>query len=351
MPNTLLSRMPMGQRFNVGVALALVPILSLCYGLLAYEWSTFRSADEAQRQFASLRAALLAMETISAERESTNSVLGEDLPIPASSALALSRARSQSDESIATLVTTLRLDNCATCVDDSAKVARLKAKLSVARRNVDRLASLARTRRSDHAVQDIADQMVVIVDEFGPIVVSGTSAVTRGDRNALDYLFMARLSAQLREQAGRLGSHFTGALVLRRPLTLDEKLALERTRGRIDQLQMMIDLRMADHPALAAQAFAAMNAQYFSTGEPYAETVEALTDRSGGANLTTAQFAQHYVATLRPIVGFRDATLDAAQQELHDNRVTALCTVVCTPSPKRCCWPCWAGRCSNSAAT
>jgi hypothetical protein len=45
------------------------------------------------------------------------------------------------------------------------------------------------------------------------------------------------MAADLREFAGLLGSHLTAALTQQRPLTVEEHLAFERTRGRLDQVR------------------------------------------------------------------------------------------------------------------
>ncbi|WP_258187510.1 GGDEF domain-containing protein [Trinickia symbiotica] len=330
MLNTLLARMPMGRRFNVVIALALVPILALCSWLLAHAWSAFVVADRSEKSFVSLRAAFVVMEKVSAERGPMNAVLGEDVPTPAPQAVALSRARLASDESIAELTATLEPIECRQCATALTMVTKWKAQLAQARANVDRLARQPRSLRQNDAVQAAVRQMFAVVDGIAPLLLSESTTVARGDAGTLNCLMMARLTAELREQAGRLGSHLTGALAMRRPLTLDEKLTIEHTRGRIDQLQTMLDLRMADHPDLATQAFNTMHIRYFGEDLTYFRTIEALASRPGGADTTTAVFAAHYVPDMSSIVAFRDAILDAAQEELQRNRALALCAFAAT---------------------
>ena len=68
MLRTMSSEMSMDRRFGFSVAIVLIPILLLSCWLLTYEWLAYVRADEASRSFQSLRAALLAMEKVSAER-------------------------------------------------------------------------------------------------------------------------------------------------------------------------------------------------------------------------------------------------------------------------------------------
>ncbi len=320
----------MGRRFNIGVACALVPVFLLSYLLLKHEWMAFQGANEAVRRFSSFDATLIAMEKISAERGPMNGVLGEDLPIPATRTILLKRARIESDERLARLLDTLSPERCASCADDYAIVRQLKSDLSAARVQVDRLAAIPRAQRDDRALVSALEHMFSIVDGFGPVAVSQTSAVAHGDPNTLNCLIIARLAADLREHAGRLGSRFTSALAMRRQLTIDEKLAIAHTHGRIDQLRALIDARMIEHPFLSGEAFAAVNNRYFGDGLRYVASVQALAERQGGAGISTGRFAEDYVPTMKPIVGFRDAVLDQAEAELQRNRHAALVAAVTT---------------------
>lgn len=330
MIDKLLPRVPMGRRFCVGVALALVPTLTLSYLLLAYQWRTFHKADEATYRFQSLRATLVATEKVSAERKPMNSALGSDSPLSSARAIPLKRARMDSDEWINRLLDSLRPDKCGSCADDYARVKQLKGNLAAARTDADRLISLPRRERGDEMVGGIVTRFFGLVDELNPLVVSQTTGVAKGDPNALDYVIIARLATNLREHAGRLGSHLTAALANERTLTLDERLVMERTRGHIDQLHALLEARMVEHPTLAPQAFAAMNTRYFNEGQRYVRSVEALGIRPGGAHLSTDEFAQTYVPYMRPIVAFRDAILQKAEDEIRRNRQASLVTLTLT---------------------
>lgn len=328
MTHNLLSRMPMGKRFAIGVAIALVPMLVLSYMLLAYEWTALARIEESMQHFRSFRATLSTMEKIAAERGPMNGVLGEDLPIPATRTILLRRARIDSDDQLARLLDLLRPEKCASCEGDYASVKRLKANLAAARAEADRLAALPRTTRADSAVDDLLARMFRIVDGFGPIAVSRTTSVARGAPSIFNCLMIARIAADLREHAGRLGSQLTTALALGRPLTIDERLAIARTQGRIEQLRTAIELRMIDHPTLSTPVFAAINTRYFGEGLKYVSEVQALAERMGGAGVSTGQFAERYIPTMRPIVGFRDAVMAKAEAELRRRRDSARITAL-----------------------
>ncbi|WP_245982584.1 GGDEF domain-containing protein [Trinickia fusca] len=326
----LLPGMPVSRRFGVSVALALVPILSLSYWLLVHEWFAYRAANTSAIRFHAVQATLLSMEKVSAERGPTNGVLGEDLPIPPARLAALARARADSDNLLARLIGTLRPEHCSGCADDFAAVTKLRRDLAAARANVDRLARLPRTSRGDWAVQNAVDRMIALVPEFLPVATAQTSVIGQGAPNTLNSLIIARLAADLREQAGQLGSRFTSALAMHRPLTNAERFEIERTRGRIDQLHDMIDARMVDRLMLSNTPYTAMNTLYFGDGQRYVDTVQALADEAGGVATTTGEFAEQYVPTMHPISVFRDDVLERSHDELRRNRDAALAAVVGT---------------------
>ncbi|CAJ0795171.1 hypothetical protein LMG7141_03053 [Ralstonia condita] len=310
----------MDKRFGASVAIVLVPVLLLSCWLLGYAWHAYGRADEAAISFHALQRSLLVMEKVSAERGPTNGVLGEDLPLPAERVAALRRARAASDERIAQLLEALRPERCPACAADADAVRGAQADLVSARQNIDRLIVQPLHARGSRALADAVDRMIAVIPKFLPVVNARTASITRGDPEALNCLTLARLSADLREYAGQIGSRLTGALAMHRMLTLDEQYAIERTRGRIDQLRAMIDTRIARRPGLDRRAIEALATQYFGEGLDYLQSVRALASRPGGVDITTGQFAERYVPTMRAITDFRDSVLQLAGQDIQAHR-------------------------------
>lgn len=317
MKQNLFARTSPGSRFVVGGAVALTPILMLCCWLLVHQWLVYVAANHAIRGFDAFRAALLAMEQVSAERGPMNGVLGEDVPIPPTRAALLEVARRRSDARIAQLLETLRDESSPTRDENVDLVMKLQADLTSARDNVDRLVALPRSWRGDQATQSAVNRMINLIPEFLPVVITEMSIATKGDPDVFDTMLVAKLTADLREQAGQLGSRFTSALAMRRALTSDELLAIELSRGRIEQLRALIDLRMLDHPALTAEAFATMSSRYFGDGERYVTNIRELASRPGGVNVTTGQFAEEYVPTMGSITQLRDVLFDETEGKLE----------------------------------
>ena len=83
----------------------------------------------------------------------------------------------------------------------------------------------------------------------------------------------------LREQAGQLGSHFTAPLARRQPFTDPERIAINRSRGRIDSLHDWVDQAAAVATSVAVvNALDTMHHRYFGRGS---ELVDEIVLRNG----------------------------------------------------------------------
>jgi len=316
--------MSIDRRFGVIAAALCVPLLAVSGWLLTYQWHAYADADQGLRAFQTYRSALLVAEKASFERGPTNGVLGEDVPIPEARMAALQNARRDSDIRFRQLLDRLAASDCSQCVGKLATVKRAQADLAAARANIDRLIQKPLAQRTDRELEEAVDRMVDVIPQFSSVTDASTAEIVKGDPDSLNCLMVARLAATLREQAGLLGSRFTPALASHRPLTEREQLAIELTRGRIDQLRALVLPRVQDHPALARKAFAQVERQYFGDGLAYVAKVRELARRPEGAGLSTGLFAEQYVPLMRPIVDLRDEVLDLAETEVHSHRDTEL---------------------------
>ncbi|TDV26799.1 stage II sporulation protein E [Paraburkholderia caballeronis] len=301
-------------------------LLALFVLLLSNGWRAFAAAGDALATFRTFRSALVAMETVSAERAPTNGALGEEWPVPEPKLAALRAARRASDDALALLSARLDDETCEPCRAERPAIDAARSDLLLARANADRLLRLPRAERSQPALDDAVARMVDVIPQLQPAVYAADRSIVTSDAGSsdmTDYLRLASLAALLREQAGLLGSRFTGALGARRPLSGSEQRDIAMSYGRIGQLRELIDsltrsrtdAKMNDDAVLAR-----MRDQYFGAGLAYAGSVEALASRPDGAPPSTAQFAQRYVPLMRPIVDFRDAMLTRVESGLRRHR-------------------------------
>lgn len=204
MKRTLLSAASLTGRLRLQNLAVVSVVAILCIGLFAMAWGAFQRASDARAALDALQATLLAMEKASAERGPANAVLGADLPLPNESVAALRGAREVTNARLQALLSALSASRCEQCGPSLRAVERARLDLAAASANVDLLAQRPREMRSDAAVRDAVDRMVRVIADFTPVASSRINVVSRGAPEALHFLVLARLAADLREYAGQL---------------------------------------------------------------------------------------------------------------------------------------------------
>ena len=324
MPST---RILLAKRLKLTTAALCVLVLSLATPLLVHQSRAYSLAENGDQSLNRFRATLLAMESVSAERGPANGALGADARNSPSLRLPLINARAESDRRLAVLRLLITSQACPGCTVERTSVDAVETQLVAARKQVDGLIAQPIEHRDHDAVLSAVNQMVAVIPNFGPAANASAAGVVRGDPNALNCILTARLTAQLREQAGLLGSTFTAALTAHRSLSETELFAQERAKGRIDELRGLIAARV-EHTPISATTYERLTSVYYDNGLSYMARVRAMAMRPGGAELTAAELAAEYVPTMRPIVQFRDFVLDLAETEVKGHRNDALMLLV-----------------------
>jgi len=324
MPST---RILLAKRLKLTTAALCVLVLSLATPLLVHQSRAYSLAENGDQSLNRFRATLLAMESVSAERGPANGALGADARNSPSLRLPLINARAESDRRLAVLRLLITSQACPGCTVERTSVDAVETQLVAARKQVDGLIAQPIEHRDHDAVLSAVNQMVAVIPNFGPAANASAAGVVRGDPNALNCILTARLTAQLREQAGLLGSTFTAALTAHRSLSETELFAQERAKGRIDELRGLIAARV-EHTPISATTYERLTSVYYDNGLSYMARVRAMAMRPGGAELTAAELAAEYVPTMRPIVQFRDFVLDLAETEVKGHRNDSLMLLV-----------------------
>jgi len=315
---------PVSPRFG-GAALALGCLFVILMGsLIRHEWNVYANANDAVAAFHVFRDTLVAMEKVSAERAPTNAALGDARTMVDEPPAPLAAARADTDAALARIGEQLDANACPWCMPEQLTLQHLEASLAAARGNVDGVLRQPLDVRSDDAISNAVTQMVFVARQFAPLIDASQIAAADRTNGSLGALQMARFAAMLRDEAGQLGSRFTGALVRSRPLTPAEQLNVERSYGRVEQLRLAIESLAATEPVLTRGKFARVRERYFTQGIAYVTAVRALMGGPASPLPTTAQFAAKYVPTMQPIVAFRDEMLDRADTTLLRQRRAAL---------------------------
>ncbi|MDN3923138.1 GGDEF domain-containing protein [Roseateles violae] len=269
-----------------------------------------------------LRLALLVAEKASRERGPSNGWLGEPLPHTAPARQRLDEARGKTDAAFAALL--VRPDSVVP--DREPQLARARLALEQARQQIDRVAAEPLAQRSSEAIAACVQAMVAVIRQLAPLVSQLANEAQNDYPPIGDPLQAARLSAELREYAGLLGSHFTAALAAGRPMTRAELDAVQHTRGRIDQLRFLISVRLArpQSGTPTAELWERAQQRYFGTALPLAEQVITASQAGQAHALSPAAFAEAYVPDMNSILEVRDALLEQSLDGARAARREAL---------------------------
>jgi diguanylate cyclase (GGDEF)-like protein len=309
---------------------ALAALLVLATGLLLAHM-TAASVDDLQRASRGLQAiddlrlALAVAEMASRERGPTNGMLGDDRPAPPAHAQALAQARARADAAFDALGT---VSDVTARRDESTSAAR--AALLHARAAVDRLTAAPKAARTSQQISDTIHEMVAVIPRLTPVVNRLANDAQTSYPPIGDEVQAARLSAELREYAGLLGSHFTAAITRHETLTPIEQREIEHTKGRIDELRFLVDIRIdgRSESSTVKAAWAEAQARYFRHALGLADGVVEASAAGIAYGLDPAQFAAAYVPDMNAILAVRDALLDQARARTATARSAARTTLV-----------------------
>jgi serine phosphatase RsbU (regulator of sigma subunit) len=320
--------MTFGRRvdFVTTVVGALLIVIGCIF--IAWQWSLYARAKQTLDTFQTFRATLIAMEKISAERGPTNGALGAELPIPPAQIAALNAARASSDFALEQLLAQLHQRHCRACAAQVAETVKIQTQLAHARADVDQMLDLPRAQRTAAMLDRTIGAMADIIPRFDPLAHASGTSIIDNNPSASVSLQTAQLAADLREQAGLLGSRFTGALGARRPLTEAEQWRIEGTRGRVDQLRALIATQAGSLPPEQQATVGQMEKQYVGAGLAYVTEVREVATLDGANAPSPREFATRYVPLMHPIIELRDASLVLAQHELEARRNTLLTQLV-----------------------
>ena len=280
--------------------------------IMFVDWRELRRAEHAVVLIEQLRLGMVAAEMVSRERGPANGVLGANAPQPQALQEALASARGRTDQAYAAFAKVLRRvpqDGRRAAI--GRQVEGFQTALDQARRRVDAIAALPLAQREPESIKVAVDGMIRLVGMLRPVIMLVIDDLHEDQPAMSSVVVGAMLASELRELTGQLGSLLTPALSHDAPLSVEERLAIERMRGRIAQLRVLVASRVSvGHVADAVrQAHARMERDYFGRADALVTQLLQSGDR-GGYGMSTAQFAARYVPDMNAILGLRDALFD-----------------------------------------
>jgi len=309
----------------IAVGLVVVVLVGVAR-LVSLEWQQYKQSSVARQAVQKLRVTLVAAEMVSRERGPMNGVLGDLSPggdPVLRERLRLARAR-----------TDLAFDAYQRALDEAhpgpvwaarqqlaqRELTALRQALVQARAQVDRLSAqppnLALAQRSGDQIREAVQAMVALVPRLSPAMTLFADEAQQADPALAPAVWGARMAAELRENAGLLGSLFTPALTRQLPFTVLEQERVDQAIGRIDELRHLMALRVGSSPASPRiqAAHASMMQRYFGRAAELLREVQHAGRTDGRYGMNPAEFAARYVPEMDAIVALRDAQLAEAEQ-------------------------------------
>jgi len=256
--------------------------------------------------------ALNASSRISAERGPSNGALGSEIPLPQERVGALAAARSATDVALRETATALKagrdFPRAAVVVESLADATR---QLTSARNKVDELLKRPRAERKDAEVTAAVDAMIDVIPLFAPALNVVENILAQSDPVLINFVTISRVSTEMRDAAGQLGSVFTGALVAHRPLMVEEHARIERLVGVIQTLdhQLRLAFDKTGSPQELKGALAVIDEKFIAGGLPLVRRIQDRGRVRGDYGMTAAEFAKAYVPQMNVILDLRGAAL------------------------------------------
>lgn len=306
----------------IAVGLVLVVVLGVSR-FVVIEWRQMRQADQGLQAVHRLRVALVLAEMVSRERGPMNGVLGDASAANAALRERLKQARARTDQAYAAFDEVVSADDGAAHDPLTARqAAAFRAALQLARTEADRVADMPQSQRSTDSIRQAVRGMVDLVPLLAPAITQFADDAQLADPSLGSSVWGARMTAELREYAGLLGSLFTPALTRQQPFSRDEFAAIAQVNGRIEELRHLVGVRVGQSQPSAAivQAHAQVERRYFGKAAQLLAAVQAAGQGDGRYGLTPAEFAARYVPDMDAIVALRDALLDDAEERSAHTR-------------------------------
>jgi diguanylate cyclase (GGDEF)-like protein len=301
----------------ISAALFLMAVLGL--GRLTFiDWRDLRRAEHAVVLIEQLRLGMISAEMTSRERGPANGVLGADAPTPQALGHSLNEARLRTDQAYAAFAQALgQVSGDDRHQSIGRQVDGFQAALHQARLRVDALSAQPLARREPEAIKAAVDGMVRLVRMLRPSIMLVMEDLQQDQPLLSSTVSSALLAAELRELTGQLGSLLTPALSRQTALSDDERLAIERMRGRIGQLRVLLTARVhvANGASAVRHAQERLERDYFGRAEALVRQVVQAGQTDGRYGLSTAEFAARYVPDMNAIIDMRDALLAEALQQ------------------------------------
>ncbi|GAC1328655.1 MAG: GGDEF domain-containing protein [Collimonas sp.] len=329
--------MSLNRLFWLISILLMLLFLTLTGRIVSSEWSVYARSTKSMPAIDNLQLALLVEEKLAVERGAVDSMLTQEPDDAAEVFTGLERARSASDQSLATLRHALQVQAvpllAPALVPVRAQVESTQQALAAARKEADLLLARPKPRRDMAAADTAREMMVHAVGVFAPAITALSGIAVQSDAQLSDGLQGAQLTSSLRNIAGQIGSVFIAPVVDQRPLTSQEIYTFSTLSGQIEQLYAVIELQLHayhDNPAVEV-ALNTVRDQYLGAGLGFLGELFVIGRSTGDYGLNAHDVTARYASKMAAIPHLRDLVLaEMRKQAEYKNRQAAYVLLAAT---------------------
>jgi methyl-accepting chemotaxis protein len=311
--------------FALGMGVICLLALVLAASVIASEWSRYAQTRAGMRLVDDYARALATMEKLVAERSPNQALLNSGPADETEKRTRLATVREAADRGLAELRDTLA-GNDTPYRDSSLVLVKSAAdKLAAARAVSDRAMATADPKARIPEAKAAVGQMLAVTADFTPMLNEIQRNITRADPESLTLSDIARLAVDLRDAAGQLGAKIGVPFSAGRAFTSEESLSVEQTRGQVDTLARLLEVKVASVPPSAAldQAVATTRVRYL--GEMMKTILGLIASARDGGHYATAypDYSKQNLETMGTIYGIRDAALRVAAERSAERSAAA----------------------------
>jgi hypothetical protein len=305
--------MRLGRYFMVASAVVVLLTAMLAGRIVFTAWQTYSEGVGGLSALATFSDALRAAEKVSLERGPMNALVAARVPNDPEWRAKLDKARANTDASFDALTATLPRSGIRNVAGAAAALTEMRAHLASIRARADELYVKPLAQRDVATYRALLAEMISLVTGLAPIESDTEARVGAEDTDLVKAAYVARLAAELREFAGRLGSVFAGPLSGGKPFLSAESYAVERIDGRLNALEDQLDREIeAANVSRITQAGIAMHEAYFTGAMALVDRIVLAGRSNGRYPVTGPEFVAAYVPAMATIFAVRDAALDEA---------------------------------------
>ncbi len=269
---------------------------------------------------------LTAANRMSAERGPSNVILSIEPGSDAAARDRLASFRETTDQSLAVLFD-IEGDWAEPSFFDNlhAFVRATQHDLAQARAEVDRIAALPDTRRSEVGVRGAVDGMIAVVDRYQPVLNGHAQALGEVDPRLSGVVLAAQSVGDLREFGGRIASLIIPSIARRQPLNPEVIERFNIAEGRLWEIQRLLESQtlFGDGPAFR-QIAGEIRARFFEQGLGLLKRLVQEGRAGGRYSLSVSEINAAYVPSLKPLEDLRTLYLSGMVEDLETQRAIAL---------------------------